>query len=243
MKKQVYKIIGAVLFLLGIILLFQSFSGITGFVAADNVSLSVFGILGTLLFVFGFILMMISEGNTRVELYKRRNQKGIDELFMTDPTLGLGRGREVSLDVFEGLVKKYSGDKELLEMVRQEYGSMLESYLGSDKEEMARKFLDVLYNGKYKSQETSEEAMTQKEMQEIISAFRSGWKNGPTPAQKQLMCKYGFAWEHSGAHGKLFSLSNPRLFRPTSISPSDINACRNVGRDLIDMIKQSRKRK
>jgi hypothetical protein len=66
MKIRYHKIAGAILFLIGIVLIFNSFSGITGFVVLENIGKGVSSIFG-LVFVLGGLALLMIQGSASID--------------------------------------------------------------------------------------------------------------------------------------------------------------------------------
>lgn len=65
------KILGIVLFLIGGFLIFNSFSGMTGFVVAENIEKNISSIIGLMLVIGGIVLFVRGkEGNLALEIKK-----------------------------------------------------------------------------------------------------------------------------------------------------------------------------
>jgi len=100
--KKLNKIIGSFLFIIGMVLIFNSFSGMTGFVVAESIGRHVSSILGFVLIIGGGVLFMIG----RLEGIVGKK----DEVYMMK-----SRDYQLYLEMF-GLPEKFLEGKKILDI-------------------------------------------------------------------------------------------------------------------------------
>lgn len=241
MNKKVLKYLGIVSLMIGIFFILGN-TGITGNVVINEINKTSSGILGLIFIVVGILLMAASKRLElrvfEIETGDRQFKPGKDNLYMTDPELFFSETGQVSLSDLREKVGEISNDPELIGMVRSEYCPELHRIAESEdpESEIAQKFYDVIAGSA-----PSRETMTKEERDKIYNAFKKGWGGHPNIEQNRILREYNFEFVAKEGHNEIRYRQNPGIKVTTSCSPSDPNAGKNVGRDVIRMIKEIRK--
>ncbi len=244
MKKGLKKL-GILLLLAGLFLILNSsFAVITGNVVSKRVDV-LDSFLGIMFLVAGLALFLVSELESKVQVYdisKGKKQTEKEQFYhMTDPSryFRFSKVGEVSLTEFKRGIKEIEDDEELMQMIKETYGSQLldiEKTGEPFKKQIAKEFLKVLYREKA----PEEELVAKEEVSEIRQAFDSGWYGQPTTKQSRILKEYGFEYQHGGKHGQIYSTKNPKIKTITSSTPSDINTGKNIARQIVGLLKRDR---
>lgn len=211
--------------------------------------ISYLGFIALVLLITGFLLILNSK--KKLEVFVRDGKYEGERLVMTDPELYFSKDGFVNLKDFRQQVDSLKQDPELIKIVQNDYEKELYALRDSDDESTSRaaeNFLKVLLGSQYQPRQarvSSPEFVSKEEEQEIRNEFDKGWKNKPNPAQSRVLRKYGMDYEsgRGGGHGRIYSVQYPGIFANTSSSPRDSNAGRSIGREVIRMIKEARKKK
>jgi len=224
----------------------SSFAIITGNVVSKKID-SLDSLIGIMFLISGLALSLVGELESRVHVYdvsKGKIPKRKEEFYhMTDPSryFNFSRAGEVSLSEFKRGIKEIEKDPELIQLVREEYGPQLLEKESKGKlleKNIAEEFLKVLYFGKIPKQE--KELITKQEISEIRRVFDPGWAGAPDTKQSRILKEYGFAYTSKSGHGEIYSKKNPNIIITTSSTPSDVNAGKNVARQIISRLKRER---
>ena len=165
-------------------------------------------------------------------------------------------GSDVNLGDFKAAYELVKDDQELIENARNVYGGELKRIVdeGTESEgEIALKFLNVLYDGKVPVVEDIGEVivdqgpanedygyrLTDSQKDLIRSAFKGGWKGVPNRSQERVLREYELEHVKTKNYGRIRYTGNPDNFVTTSNTPSDTNAGKNIGRDVIRLIENS----
>jgi hypothetical protein len=257
MRKFNYKkIIGAVFVLAGIVLLLNNpVLNITGNAISDSVGKVSGSIFGLVFVIVGVLVMMNGRGEgegdlvRRINVYdkakgsKESNLSDDDRYFMEDPTGGINGSGEISL----GHAKKSARElSDALELLQEEYGpGLLENRDNKRKFRIARKFLNIFYAGKI-PEDTREQEPLVSEDEEIgvRNAFGGGWDTKPNGGQRKILSRFNLGYrQRNNSYGEIYDKDNENLSIKVSCSSSDVNAGKNIGKDVISLIKKSREDK
>lgn len=243
MKKGLGKL-GILVILVGFFfILNSSFAIITGNVVSKKVD-ALDSFIGIMFLISGLALFLVSELESRVSVYdiSKGKKKSPEFYHMTDPSLYFSKVGNVSLNEFKRGIKEIEGDPELIQLVREEYGSQLlyiEKAENPLKKHIAEEFLRVLYHGKIPREK--KELITKKEISEIRRAFDPGWSGKPNPQQTRILKEHGLSYQHGAKHGQIYSTEYPKRKTITSSTPSDVNTGKNVARQIVGLLKKERK--
>ncbi len=240
---------GLISLVAGSILLFYTFSPLTGFSLASSNTAAEAPSLISIVFIIGGIALLMESTRDRVRVFRQTESKHHPpnlNYHITDPDSCFGSSpRGVSLAAFRKEISSISHDPELIGIVQSSYGpELLRIYDRGEphEREVAESFLEVLYGPSYLEKRTEENlALTKEEELDIRQAFDSGWSGAPTPHQRKILAKYHLVHEARSDHGRIVYLHDPKIFRPVSSTPSDTNAGKNVGRSVIDLIYRARR--
>lgn len=211
-------------------------------------------IVGLLFILGGVVLFMSTVLERRVQVSSHvHGKKELPErdYHLNDPELFFGNRGGITLGVFQREIERLKKDPELLGVVQETYGKELLVLRESDDEQrsaIADAFLKVLYGSSYSSlennelEDTSHRSVSESEAQEIQTVFRQGWSGRPNGQQHKILRKYGFSYEHKKGHGSIYAQEHPNIKVSVSSSPSDIHAGRNVGKDVVDLLYELRKK-
>jgi len=249
------RILGIVLLSLGVIFIALNQTSFTGYVIIEDINGTMKSVIGLVLIIAGLLMSIQTSGIEKI-VYdtshgKRRNKEDSEErrdedYVLLDKDLIFGGDGQINLGQMKRLVKspKYRNDPELMEMVRESVGPVLVQKLDDDKEgPIAKEFYKALY-GHEAPEQKREEIVTDEEESEIMGAFRGGWKIGPNTKQKRVLTKYGFEYQYGeGRYGKIIYSDKPEINVPVSRTPEDVNAGRNIGKDVINLLKSARSSK
>lgn len=219
----------------------SSFAIITGNVVSKRVDV-LDSFLGIMFLVAGLALFLVSELESKVEVYDlSKGKRPEKEKFyhMTNPSSYFNKVGDVSLSEFKKGIKEIKDDSELMQIVKEVYGSQLldiEKTGEPLKKQIAGEFLKVLY----REPKIEKELIKKEEISEIRQAFDSGWYGQPTTKQSRILREYGFSYQHGGKHGQIYSVKNPKMKTITSSTPSDVNAGKNVARQIMGLLKRER---
>ena len=222
----------------------SSFAIITGNVVSKKID-SLDSLIGIMFLVAGLVLFLVSELESKIAVYdvsKGKAPKRKQEFYrMTDPSLYFSKVGDVSLEEFKRGIKKIEDDPELMHLVREEYGHQLlekESKGNFLEKNIAEEFLKVLYFGKIPKQE--KELITKEEISDIRRAFDPGWHGNPDAHQSKILKEYDFAYAPKSGHGEIYYNKNPHIRIITSSTPSDVNAGKNVARQIVSLLKRQK---
>lgn len=240
MKKGLRKFSIIVLLVGLFFILNSSFAIITGNVVSKRVDV-LDSFLGIMFFVAGLTLFLISELESKVAVYdiSKGKKKSPEFYHMTDPSLYFSKAGKVNLNEFRRGIKEIEDDFELMQMIKETYGSQLldiEKTGEPLKKQIAGEFLKVLY----REPEMERELVAKEEVSEIRQAFDSGWYGQPTTKQSRILKEYGFSYQHGGKHGQIYSTKNQKIKTITSSTPSDVNTGKNVARQIVSLLKRER---
>ena len=243
MKRGLNKLSIVVILAGFVFILNSSFAIITGNVVSKKVDV-LDSFIGIMFLVSGLALFVVSELESKISVYdafKGKTPKRKEEFYhMTDPSLYFSRVGNVSLNEFKRGVKEIENDPELMQLVREEYGSQLLEKESKGKlleRNIAEEFLKVLYSGKIPREK--KELITKEEISEIRRAFDSGWAGTPNIKQSRVLKEYGFAYIPKSGHGEIYSKKNPNIRILASSTPSDVNAGKNVARQIVSLLKKT----
>ena len=243
MKRGLNKLSIVVILAGFVFILNSSFAIITGNVVSKKVDV-LDSFIGIMFLVSGLALFLVSELESKISVYdisKGKAPKKKEEFYhMTDPSLYFSRVGNVSLNEFKRGVKEIENDPELMQLVREEYGSQLLEKESKGKlleRNIAEEFLKVLYSGKIPREK--KELITKEEISEIRRAFDSGWAGTPNIKQSRVLKEYGFAYIPKSGHGEIYSKKNPNIRILASSTPSDVNAGKNVARQIVSLLKKT----
>lgn len=220
----------------------SSFAIITGNVVSKRVDV-LDSFIGIMFLVAGLTLFLVGELESKVAVYDvSKGKKPEKEKFyhMTNPSSYFNKVGDVSLNEFKRGIKEIEHDEELMQIVKEVYGSQLldiEKTGEPLKKQIAGEFLKVLY----RKPEIEKELVAKEEISEIRQAFDPGWYGQPTTKQSRVLKEYGFSYQHGGKHGQIYSTKNPNVKMITSSTPSDVNAGKNVARQIVSLLKSERK--
>ncbi len=242
MKKGLKKLSILVILVGLFFILNSSFAIITGNVVSKRVDV-LDSFIGIMFLVAGLALFLVSGLEPRVEVYDVSKGKKLSEkekfYHMTNPSSYFNKVGDVSLNEFKRGIKEIEHDEELMQIIKEVYGSQLldiEKTGEPLKKQIAGEFLKVLYREKI----PEEELIKKEEISEIRRAFDSGWYGQPTTKQSRVLNEYGFSYQHGGKHGQIYSTKNPKIKTITSSTPSDVNAGKNVARQIVSLLKRKR---
>jgi len=236
--------------LIGLTFLIDNLINITGFAVFNEATTYMTPWL-TLFFITAAIILFTSALEKKVVVYDASGTNGTNEekhYHITDPDMYFGTGGgAITLSQFRREIDNLKKDSALIEVVQEAYGPQLVKMLESpeDKRKVVEKFLEALY-GPEKARDyikAGQPTLSSEGETEIRNAFKPGWKGKPSTEQNRILRKYGLGFEVGGRHGRIYSEARPELFRETSLSPSDINAGRQVGKDVIKIIKDQYSKK
>ena len=222
----------------------SSFAIITGNVVSKKID-SLDSLIGIMFLISGLALFLVSELESKIAVYdisKGKAPKKREKFYhMTDPSLYFSKVGDVSLEEFKRGIKEIENDPELMHLVREEYGHQLlekESKGNLLEKNIAEEFLKALYFGKIPKQE--KELITKEEISDIRRAFDPGWTGAPDTKQSRILKEYGFAYAPKSGHGEIYYNKNPNIKIMTSSTPSDVNAGKNVARQIVSLLKNQR---
>jgi len=234
---------------------------------AENV-LGFFGVIVFLIGFFliiatGTIDDVVDAPQGQVSVYDAMGRSNVgsdeDRYFIRDNgeiLLDIAGSYDVNLGDFKVAYELIEGDAELVEKARNVYGSELKRIVdeGNESEgKIAIKFLDVLYGGKHPVVEDIGEVigkqgsvegepgyrLTDSEKNLIKSAFKGGWSGVPDKSQERVLKEYGLEHVKTKNYGRIRYEGNLDNFVTTSNTPSDTNAGKNIGRDVMRLIENS----
>ena len=244
MKKGLRKL-GIIVILVGLFFIINSsFAIITGNVVSKRVD-ALDSFIGIMFLVAGLTLFLVSELESKVAVYdvsKGKKQTEKEKFYhMTDPSryFRFSKVGEVSLNEFKKGIKEIKDDQELMQIIKEVYGSQLldiEKTGDPTKKQIAEEFLKVLYGEEI----SKKELVAKEEISEIRRVFDSGWYGQPTTKQSRVLKEYGFSYQHGGKHGQIYSNKNPKIKTITSSTPSDVNAGRNIAKQIVSLLKKER---
>ena len=243
MKRGLNKLSIVVILAGFVFILNSSFAIITGNVVSKKVDV-LDSFIGIMFLVSGLALFLVSELESKISVYdisKGKAPKKKEEFYhMTDPSLYFSKVGNVSLNEFKRGIKEIENDSELMHLVREEYGPQLLEKESKGKlleRNIAEEFLKVLYSGKIPREK--KELITKEEISEIRRAFDSGWAGTPNIKQSRVLKEYGFAYIPKSGHGEIYSKKNPNIRILASSTPSDVNAGKNVARQIVSLLKKT----
>lgn len=226
---------------------------------------NVLSIFGMAVFLIGLFLIIATrtiddvvktddESNISVYDSMRGSKIGSnqDRFYLKDTgdlMLDIAGSHDVSLGDFQTAYDLIKDDKELLKKARDVYGSELYKIAneGSElDEEIALKFLHVLYEGDIpvmirdsSQDEITVRMLTNTQKKDISNAFKGGWKGVPDKNQKRILNQYNLEHIKTNNYGRIRFIGNPDNFVTASNTPSDVNAGKNIGRDVIRLIENT----
>ncbi len=241
MKKGLKKLSILVILVGLFFILNSSFAIITGNVVSKRVDV-LDSFIGIMFLVSGFALFLVGELESKVAVYDISKGKKYSEkekfYHMTDPSLYFSKVGNVSLSEFKRGIKEIEYDDELMQLIKEEYGSQLLKIEHKGKpleKNIAEEFLKVLYREKI----PEEELIKKEEILEIRRAFDPGWYGQPTTKQSRILKEYGFSYQHEGKHGQIYSIKNPKIKTITSSTPSDVNTGKNIAKQIVSLLKKT----
>lgn len=226
---------------------------------------NILGFLGIMIFLIGFFLIVATatiedvvgtETKSDISVYDSMQGSKIgsnqDRFYLKDKgdlMLDIAGSHDVSLKDFQAAYDLIKDDKELLEKARNVYGSELYKIAneGTDLEEnIALEFLEVLYEGNISPIESHgpikidlQKGLSNPQKAIIRSAFKGGWKGTPDKSQQRVLNQYNLEHIKTNNYGRIRFIGKPDNFVTTSNTPSDVNAGKNIGRDVIRLINNS----
>ncbi len=249
------RILGLLYLVLGVGVLLNSFSGITGFVIYEDVDLKWGGLLSVVFVVIGILVLFTTRTSEKSELERavvyEFNEKEKDKnrsYRLIDRALHLSKNGQISLGEFKreiSSLRREEGGEELVKIVQQEYGPALHKIAESTDKKKARiagAFLEVLEKGYRYEEEREDYRLTQEEKRKIRNAFKERTDRLST-AQRDILRKYELAYmpSASGGHQKI-SYKDTGYNIGFSSSPSDRRfAGLRMANDIIHLIEKCRK--
>ena len=238
------RILGYLFIAVGIALFIRNIV-FTGAVIGTSIT-NYFSIFAIGFFVGGILLILTSK--KRLEVFLRQGTYEDERMTMTDPELYFGDVGFVNLASFKRIINRDKKNPDLIEIYREYEPDLMELRESENKDtsRVAESFLQVLLGKSYapKGEEPTKRVLISKdEKQEIRNAFNGGWSGSPTTEQGRVLRKYGFDYASGPGHGEIYSTEFSGIKAKTSSSPSDVNAGKNVGRDVINLVIQYRERK
>ena len=218
---------GVTLVVIGMALLFPL--SITG--AVVGVSIKTLGSIFGILLLIGGLTFILSDLEGKIDLYTKKTGKG-EEYHLIDPTLTLG-GADLSLEEFKRGVDEIRSDPELIGLVRSTYLRPLENLMGTEKEELAKEFLEILG---IKQDVEDKYSLNKEEKNRIKAAFDEGYTIKPNRRQLNILKKYGIRFEPGGKHPRLILGSK---YITSSSTPSEYRTGRNFSHQLIKFIEEN----
>lgn len=219
----------------------SSFVIITGNVVSKKID-SLDSFIGIMFLVSGLTLFLVSELESKVNVYDiSKGKKPFEKekfYHMTNPSSYFNKVGDVSLNEFKRGIKEIENDPELMQIVKEVYGSQLldiEKTGNPLKKHIAEEFLKVLY----REPKIEKELVTKEEISEIRQAFDPGWYGQPTTKQLRVLKEYGFSYMLGGKHGKIYSIKNPNIKTITPSTPSDVNTGKNIAKDVINLLRKT----
>lgn len=205
--------------------------------------------VGILAVIVGGVLILVEEmGELEIKAIKLEGpgRRTIDSQYaISDPTFYFSSHGFVSLGDFKELVSTLKEDEDTFDTLRRKYTPLFERlHRSTDNYDKAvgKEFLAVLYAGDIPSG-PKEIVITNEERNEIQSAFNPGWYGEPDQQQGKILSKYDLAFIKKSGHGEIHANRNPNLSVSVSSTPSDINAGKNVGRDITRLVIKDREDK
>lgn len=251
--KRVYLITAISFFIIGAIILLNSFQSLTGFVVFENADKNYSYFAGLWFIIASLVLFTAAtterKHHSQLEIQVYDSSHGKDEnrdraFILKDTALEFGGG-PIKLGEFKKEIAKYhqeKGGEELVGIIRDTYAPGLREIAQSSdaqKAKVAREFLSAL-GETYKEQEHNYK-LTKDEREEIRYAFR-GWNGGKLNSdQIDLLRSYGFAYhlEHNGKHAYIRH-ENTGVKKPIVGSASDWRTSKNEVSDITKKIEEAR---
>ena len=256
MFKKLVRVLGFCFILIGIFLALNSFAGITAFATLEKLNNFV-GSFMAVVFVIGGVLIIMAlrkdehkeeTGLVRkISVYDNSNGKDehVDRAYrITDPNLNFGSKGEISLGEFKKGVEEIKREEGLIGIVKEEYVPQLRKIYeeGDDeKKRIAKAFLEVLderIDEKADEKKRENYKVDDGEKSRIIRVFGRGWKNRPNTEQAEVLRDYDLVFEPGGKHPKIRYSKDGSYFIQVSLSPSDTNAGKAIGRDIVKLIEE-----
>lgn len=136
-----------------------------------------------------------------IRLYKRKNEKGIEEIYMTDPETLFGNFGEISLEKFTREIEELKKCSELLRIVKETYFvPLMEICKRSEKDkkeehQMAKAYLEAMgFELEEEILENKKYVLPEKEIERIKKAFRER-RNKISPEQRKIFEDYYLRYE------------------------------------------------
>ncbi len=251
LRKERIEIIGILFVFVGIIALANSFVGITGYAVFSGVNYKGGILISLLFFVIGAVLLgMNGQSGEVLEARVRVNKKdkNSDRAYVFDDIKMDFGGGPITYDEFRrtiGNYRKESGGEELVEVVRQEYGSTFRKAAQSADQDEARAgkaFLEVL-GEKVEERKEEKYELDSKEAKRIRDSFRS-FDGRINPQQREVLSDNGLVYIQNhgkGEHPKIFY--NASFLTIPYTHNIDPRAGLNLAHQIIHLIEKGRNKK
>lgn len=249
MNKKIFRIAGAFIALIGIVLILNASSGITGFTILEGIGKTAGYIIGLVLILGGILFYMGGRMSEEAGLSKKLKVYDLshgskeakpNEVYVLED----GYGNRITLGGLRRQITEYERDPdgaELKKILREEYSAGLQE-LALDEEEQKRKiatiFLEALGE---KVPRESIYKLPKEERLRIINAFKD-WRHHPNVAQAKILREYDFEFERGGSENKIRHRETRRYISVGS-TPSDVHAGENNGKALCKLIEELRQHK
>lgn len=235
---------GIFLFVLGFFSSIYSGFKFTGFAVSQFGFQDIF-FIGMIL-MFGGILLTIlgSQGALEVKLYRGKSKGGKEEVYMTDPENFFGKPEGITLEEFKEEIKELKKEPGFVEMIREAYLPSLIKYAreGGIFAEEAKKRLENMDFTFDEEKHEERYALPEDEIKEIKSAFKD-LKEGPTPAQRTILKRYGLEHKKISRHWIIYPIGEEHRRVTVSLTPGDSRSGKNTASFLIKLCdEQYRKR-
>lgn len=250
MNKRVLRYLSYAIFVGGIGLILDSSFRITGGVIGVSIGGFNLGFILGLALLIGGVIGIYSSATLEVRLRdvskNRYNPNPSRDYMMSDPEMMITKEGEITLGEIKEQKKRLG--PEVFGLVREVYGDQVKKQCTSHDEKtarVARAFYRELYDSEFKSESEVErkvKTLSSKEEDEIYQTFKPGWSGEPNSAQSRILRKYDMIFEKKSGHGAIYSGAYHDIHVPVSSTTSDINAGRNIGKDVIKMVKRAYER-
>jgi hypothetical protein len=256
MAKKLIRAMGIVFVLAGLFFALNSISNFAGFTILEKVNNFVGSFMAIVFVIGGFLIIMSSRKDERKEekrlelkisVYDSSNGKDehVGRAYrITDPYLNFGPSGEITLGEFKKGVEEIKREEGLIGIVKEEYVPQLRKIYNEgdeEKKKIARAFLEVLdeeVDDKAGENKREDYRVDGGEKSRIIRVFGRGWKNRPNTEQAEVLRNYDLVFEPGGKHPKIRYSKDSSYFIQVSLSPSDINAGKAIGRDIVKLIEE-----
>jgi len=248
MERRVFWIVGVSFLVIALLLWFDSLQGFTGYSLFEGEE----GVVGSVLWLWFFVagvgvFLLMGSLEKRLIVYDTSGGKDTnkDRSYHINPleqgdVNDLGDGKTISLGSFRRGVLKLADDRELLDLVKQEYvAPLVRTYREGSAEEkkIAGAFLDVL--GKRPNEEESSFTLKNDEKHAIKEAFRV-WDGKFTAKQRSILRQYGVVSTMGGDGHYHFAYKDCPRSISVSHTPSSQRAGQYIGRDIQTLIEKGR---